>query len=60
MTYAVASFDFFDDGLVHAHQWSRATPPGQHHTEARRNGPTARQDREHDLASEHETRGLRK
>jgi hypothetical protein len=26
MTYAAPSFDFYDDGLVHSHDWSRNTP----------------------------------
>ncbi len=32
MTYA-APTDFYDDGLVHSHDWSRNTPPGVHHAE---------------------------
>ncbi len=36
MTYAAPSSDSYDDGLVHAHEWSRSTPPGGHHTEFRR------------------------
>jgi hypothetical protein len=60
MTYNVASFDFFDDGLVHAHEWSRATPPGQSHTESRRSGPASRSDRDHDRAAGHERLSPRK
>ena len=36
MTYAAPTFDFYDDGLVHSHDWASATPPGVHHTETRR------------------------
>ena len=32
MTFS-APTDYYDDGLVHAHAWSRTTPPGQHHKE---------------------------
>lgn len=35
MTYAAPTTDFYDDGLVHSHDWSRNTPPGTHHSEAR-------------------------
>jgi hypothetical protein len=45
MTYAAPSFDFYDDGLVHSHDWSRNTPPGIHHAEGRGQQP-ARQARE--------------
>jgi hypothetical protein len=42
MTYSAPTCDFFDDGLVHGHDWARATPPGSHHAEGRRNsGHTA-------------------
>lgn len=33
MTYAAPTCDFYDDGLVHSHDWSRSTPPGGKHTE---------------------------
>jgi hypothetical protein len=36
MTYAAPTFDFYDDGLVHSHDWSRNTPPGSHHADSRR------------------------
>lgn len=36
MTYAAPSTDYYDDGLVHAHDWSRATPPGIAHVESRK------------------------
>jgi len=35
MTYSAPPADYYDDGLVHAHQWSRATPPGGHHSDTR-------------------------
>jgi hypothetical protein len=34
MTYAAPSYDFYDDGLVHGHDWSRSTPPGQQHKDS--------------------------
>ncbi len=33
MTFSAPSFDFYDDGLVHSHNWSRSTPPGGDHKE---------------------------
>ena len=33
MTYPAPSFDAYDDGLVHSHDWSRNTPPGGEHNE---------------------------
>lgn len=41
MTYAAPSFDSYDDGLVHSHDWSRATRPGSHHAEGRRDDKSA-------------------
>ena len=32
MTHS-APTDFYDDGLVHSHDWSRSTPPGAHHAD---------------------------
>ena len=29
-----APTDFYDDGLVHGHDWSRNTPPGAHHSDS--------------------------
>jgi hypothetical protein len=43
MTYAAPTSDFYDDGLVHSHHWSRSTPPGEQHNESRAAGA-----REHD------------
>jgi hypothetical protein len=54
MTYAAPSFDFYDDGLVHSHDWSRNTPPGVHHAEGRRAPQAGRTGREHDDAVTHE------
>ena len=53
MTHAVPSFDFYDDGLVHSHDWSRSTPPGVHHAEGRR-GPQA--SHSHEDVVQHEVR----
>ena len=33
MTHMAPTFDLYDDGLVHSHDWSRNTPPGGHHTD---------------------------
>jgi hypothetical protein len=53
MTYAAPSTDFYDDGLVHSHQWSRSTPPGQHHKEASHGSNPSQ---EHDEARPHDHR----
>jgi hypothetical protein len=37
MTYSAPPADYYDDGLVHSHEWSRATPPGGHHGDTRGN-----------------------
>jgi hypothetical protein len=50
MTYAAPSFDSYDDGLVHGHDWSRNTPPGVHHAEGRRAPQAGRAGRDHDEA----------
>ncbi len=39
MTFAAPTSDFYDDGLVHSHDWSRTTPPGQHHRETSHTKP---------------------
>ena len=45
MTHAAPSFDFYDDGLVHSHDWSRNTPPGMHHAHPRaQQGSSSRDD----------------
>jgi hypothetical protein len=56
MTYAAPSFDFYDDGLVHSHDWSRNTPPGTHHAEGRRMPQAPRTSREHDEGASHDHR----
>ncbi len=33
MTFSAPSFDCYDDGLVHSHDWSRNTPPGGAHND---------------------------
>jgi hypothetical protein len=43
MTYAAPAFDYYDDGLVHGHEWSRATPPGTHHSESVKSRPASTQ-----------------
>jgi hypothetical protein len=48
MTYAAPSCDFYDDGLVHSHNWASATPPGGHHADNRRTGKTSRPTHDHD------------
>jgi hypothetical protein len=54
MTYAAPSFDFYDDGLVHSHDWSRSTPPGQRHPNQKhkdaQRSTSPRAAREHDEA----------
>ena len=48
MTFTAPSFDYYDDGLVHGHEWSRSTPPGQSHQEVSRNHPSRHHANEHD------------
>jgi hypothetical protein len=60
MTYAAPTCDFFDDGLVHSHDWARATPPGSHHAEGRRNSAmTAHAANDRDDSPSRETRHMR-
>jgi hypothetical protein len=60
MTYAAPTCDFFDDGLVHSHDWARATPPGSHHAESRRNSAkVAHAAKDHDDVASRDTRHLR-
>jgi len=59
MTYAAPSCDFYDDGLVHGHDWARATPPGAHHTEGRRGIQAPRATHEHDEGLVHDHRWAR-
>jgi len=56
MTFAAPSCDFYDDGLVHAHEWSRATPPGAHHLEGRRSSSSSRASGDNDDRSAHDVR----
>jgi len=53
MTYAAPSNDSFDDGLVHSHNWSRATPPGVRHSEGSRHA-TRQSAHDHDDGLVHE------
>jgi hypothetical protein len=59
MTYAAPSCDFYDDGLVHGHDWSRSTPPGGNHAESRRIGQASRPTQEHDDGLVHDHRWAR-
>jgi hypothetical protein len=45
MTFSAPSCDFYDDGLVHSHDWSRSTPPGGEHGDR---SPAARAKKTHD------------
>jgi hypothetical protein len=51
MTYAAPSFDAYDDGLVHSHEWARNTPPGGKHGERSHQG--ASHDRDESSSHEH-------
>ena len=51
MTYATPTSDFYDDGLVHSHHWSRSTPPGEKPSESRAAGA-----REHDTSAQDHAR----
>jgi hypothetical protein len=56
MTYAAPAAEFYDDGLVHSHDWSRTTPPGTNHAESRRGNQPARsahQDHDDGLVHNH-------
>ena len=46
MTHS-APTDFYDDGLVHSHDWSRSTPPGGQHTERHQSNDRDRHMGEH-------------
>jgi hypothetical protein len=48
MTYSAPTAEFYDDGLVHGHDWSRSTPPGTHHAEGRRSNQAVRSAHHHD------------
>jgi hypothetical protein len=51
MTHAAPTFDMFDDGLVHSHDWSRATPPGCAHGE--RTHQSSHKDRDESASHDH-------
>ncbi len=54
MTFTAPSCDFYDDGLVHAHDWSRTTAPGGHHAEGKRaSHPQTGHDHDDGLVHEH-------
>jgi hypothetical protein len=47
MTFSAPSTDFYDDGLVHSHDWSRNTPPGGAHGDRSRGGQSQRTAHDH-------------
>ena len=53
MTFAAPSHDFYDDGLVHSHDWARNTAPGGHHAEGRRQSAGRGHDHDEGLVHEH-------
>jgi hypothetical protein len=60
MTFTAPSVDFYDDGLVHGHDWSRNTPPGGHPADARHSGTAvSRHGHDHDDGLVHEHRWAR-
>ena len=59
MTYAAPSCDFYDDGLVHSHQWARNTPPGGTHGEDRGSHTHGHRGHDHDDGLVHEHRWAR-
>ena len=59
MTYAAPSTDFFDDGLVHSHQWARNTPPGGKHGDEVRSHKAGHVGHDHDEGLVHEHRWAR-
>jgi hypothetical protein len=59
MTFSAPSFDFYDDGLVHGHDWSRSTPPGGKHGEKSRGSQAGRQSHDHDEGLVHDHRWAR-
>jgi hypothetical protein len=58
MTYSAPCFDFYDDGLVHSHDWSRNTPPGGTHGDKGRVA-SSRASHDHDEGLVHEHRWAR-
>ncbi len=59
MTYAAPSCDFYDDGLVHSHQWARNTPPGGKHTDERAGAKGSHGSHDHDDGLVHDHRWAR-
>jgi len=59
MTYSAPSFDCYDDGLVHGHDWARNTPPGGKHGEYAPSQSQARSHLGHDEGLVHEHRWAR-
>jgi len=59
MTTSAPSFDFYDDGLVHGHDWSRNTPPGGKHGDKSHGQLHARPSHGHDDGLVHEHRWAR-
>ena len=59
MTYAAPSCDFYDDGLVHSHQWARNTPAGGRHSDEHRGHKPAHAPHDHDEGLVHEHRWAR-
>jgi hypothetical protein len=53
MTYAAPTCDYYDDGLVHSHDWSRNTPPGGKHGERGQKTAHAAHDRDDALTQDH-------
>ena len=48
MTFSAPSCDFYDDGLVHSHDWARNTPPGGAHGDKPRGAHAPRATHDHD------------
>ena len=59
MTYAAPSFDFYDDGLVHSHDWARNTPPGGKPGDKTRTAQHGRAAHDHDDGLVHDHRWAR-
>ncbi len=58
MTYSAQNFVFYDDGLVHSHDWARNTPPGGKHGEKTRATQNSRT-HDHDEGLVHDHRWAR-
>jgi hypothetical protein len=59
MTYSAPSSDFYDDGLVHSHDWARNTPPGGTHGDRSHGQQHGRPPHGHDEGLVHEHRWAR-